>query len=165
MFFYGLLITQYCYRFTTPETDSAYECPVALTQPPPQKSPNKFLITSPIIASDSVLSQDDYLCTQDAINLVQEDIQSLRKSFPHPILSRQQLVVSMGEEVRKLKKEVMYLVELLQNSMRHKEILQRRLSYFEKRKEDDLIHQSLEYGSVIGVWSCGSDTTSSSSIF
>ena len=39
----------------------------------------------------------------------------------------------------------MYLVELLQNSMRHKEILQRRLSYFEKREEDDLIHQSLEY--------------------
>ena len=47
--------------------------------------------------------------------------------------------------MRGLKQEVMFLVESLQNSMRHKEILQRRLSYFEEREEDKLINQSREY--------------------
>ena len=51
----------------------------------------------------------------------------------------------MGAEVRELKKEVMFLVKLLQDSMRHKEILQRRLSYFEEREENELIKQSREY--------------------
>ena len=51
----------------------------------------------------------------------------------------------MGAEVRELKQEVMFLVESLQNSMCHKEILQRRLTYFEQREEDELIQQSREY--------------------
>ena len=47
--------------------------------------------------------------------------------------------------MRELKQEVMFLVESLQQSMRHKEILQRRLNYFEEREENELISQSMEY--------------------
>ena len=50
----------------------------------------------------------------------------------------------MGAEVRELKEEVMFLVESLQQSMRHKELLQRRLNYFEEREENELISQSME---------------------
>ena len=51
----------------------------------------------------------------------------------------------MGSEVRELKKEVMFLVESLQSSMRHKQILERRVSYFEEREENELIKQSQDY--------------------
>ena len=51
----------------------------------------------------------------------------------------------MGSEVRKLKRDVMFLVGLLQSSMRHKQILERRVSYFEEREENELIKQSQDY--------------------
>ena len=61
--------------------------------------------------------------------------------------SREQFI-SMGEEVRDLKKEVQFLVRSLQNSMRHKEILQRKLDYFEQKEEDELIKMSLEHDEI-----------------
>ena len=63
--------------------------------------------------------------TQEAIESVRHDINNLKDSLPSPPMSsRQQIVVSMGEEVRELEKEVQYLVRSLQNSIRHKQILQ-----------------------------------------
>jgi len=91
------------------------------------------------------LPSTHFSSTQETIASVKNDIESLRNSFPpQTISSRQQVVLSMGEEVRELKKEVQYLVKALQNSMRHKQILQRKLDYFEQKEEDELIKMSLE---------------------
>ena len=60
-------------------------------------------------------------------------------------MSSREQFISMGEEVRDLKQEVQFLVTSLQNSMRHKEILQRKLDYFEQKEEDELIKMSLEH--------------------
>ena len=91
------------------------------------------------------LPSTHFSSTQETIASVKNDIESLRNSFPPQTMSsRQQVVLSMGEEVRELKKEVQYLVKALQNSMRHKQILQRKLDYFEQKEEDELIKMSLE---------------------
>ena len=108
-----------------------------------------FLVTPISTLSQEITPSSTFASTQDAITSVQQDIVRLRQSFPPPTTSSQssnhQLVVNMGAEVRELKQEVMFLVDSLQKSMRHKEILQRRLSYFEEREEDKLIKQSREY--------------------
>ena len=118
----------------------------------PDKTTNPYeqcLVTPSSTLSQEFIPSSSFSSTQDAITSVKQDILSLRQSFPPPIKSSQssnrQLVHSMGAEVRELKQEVMFLVESLQNSMRHKEILQRRLSYFEEREEDELVKQSREY--------------------
>ena len=107
------------------------------------------LITPTSILSQEILPQTSYSSTQEAITSVQRDIVSLRESFSSNRTtsksSNHHLVVSMGKEVRELKEEVMFLVESLQQSMRHKEILQRKLTYFEEREENELISQSREY--------------------
>ena len=106
-------------------------------------------LSQEIVPLPSYNTSSSFSCTQDAIESVQQDIISLRQSFPPPSSSTQssnhQVVVSMGSEVRELKKEVMFLVESLQNSMHHKQILERRLSYFEEREENELIKQSQDY--------------------
>ena len=61
--------------------------------------------------------------TQEVIDSVKSDISSIRSSFPPPTESSPDQFISMGQEVRELKKEVQYLVRSLQNSMRHKKIL------------------------------------------
>ena len=117
--------------------------------PVKQESPfENCVITPTSIQSQEIVPSSSFSCTQEAITSVQRDIVSLRHSFPpKPSTtksSNQHLVVSMGNEVRELKKEVMFLVESLQQSMRHKELLQCRLAYFEEREEDELISQSRE---------------------
>ena len=88
------------------------------------------------------LPSTHFSSTQETIASVKKDIESLRNSFPPQTMSsRQHVVLSMGEEVCKLKKEVQYLVKALQNSMHHKQMLQR---YFEEKEEDELIKMSLE---------------------
>ena len=83
--------------------------------------------------------------TQEVIDAVQDGIKSLKDSFPPPTKSSRDQFISMGEEVRDLKNEVKYLVRSLQNSMRHKQILQRKLEYFEQKEEDELIKISMEH--------------------
>ena len=82
------------------------------------------LITPTSILSQEILPQTSYSSTQEAITSVQRDIVSLRESFSSNRTtsksSNHHLVVSMGKEVRELKEEVMFLVESLQQSMRHK---------------------------------------------
>ena len=122
------------------ETPNEENCPFDQSLVTPTSSLSQEIIPSPTTS---------YSCTQDAIESVQQDIISLRQAFPSSpkssSSSNHQLVVSMGSEVRELKKEVMFLVESLQNSMRHKQILERRLSYFEEREENELIKQSQDY--------------------
>ena len=57
---------------------------------------------------------------------------------------RHKAVIRMGDELKKIKAEVSYLRESLQHSEQEKNLLKRRLSYFEQREEDDLIEQSIE---------------------
>ena len=64
--------------------------------------------------------------------------------FPE-VSERHKAVIRMGDELRKIKAEVSYLRESLQHSEQEKNLLKRRLSYFEQREEDDLIKQSIEY--------------------
>ena len=116
----------------------------------PKERPSPLSIITPSsIMSQEIVPSSPFSCTQDAISSVQRDIISLRQSIPPKPppskSSNHHLVASMGAEVRELKQEVMFLVESLQQSMRHKEILQRRLNYFEEREENELISQSMEY--------------------
>ena len=106
------------------------------TLSPPQS--NDFSLTQ-------APSSTDFSFTQETISSVQKDIQELKGSFNPSISSRHQVVVKMGEEVRKLKKEVGYLRHCLDNSVRHQQILKRRLSFFEDREEEELVRQSMEY--------------------
>ena len=120
-----------------------------IEEPAKVKNPYRQYFDTPFTMSQEMLHTSPFSSTQDAIASVRHDITSLRQSFPSPTTSLQssshQLAVNMGAKVRELKKEVMFLVKSLQNSMRHKEILQRRLSYFEEREENELIKQSREY--------------------
>ena len=122
------------------ETPKEENCPFDQSLVTPTSSLSQEIIPSP---------SHSYSCTQDAIESVQQDIISLRQAFPpspkSSTSSNHQLVVDMGSEVRELKKEVMFLVESLQSSMRHKQILERRVSYFEEREENELIKQSQDY--------------------
>ena len=77
--------------------------------------------------------------------LFEKNIDSVRKSFPPAIFERHQAVLKMGEEVNELKKEVFFLRDSLQNSLSHQDILKRCISYFEQRKEAELIRQSREF--------------------
>jgi len=129
------------------EPDSTTSIPYHLTQPAKKEAPSKVYITPPSFSSmtPTELPSTHFSSTQETIASVKNDIESLRNSFPPQTMSsRQQVVLSMGEEVRELKKEVQYLVKALQNSMRHKQILQRKLDYFEQKEEDELIKMSLE---------------------
>ena len=128
---------------TSPPTNKQlhyYE--ISLTPPTSKSSPN-FKTTHP---TDCPLTQpSDYKLTQDAISVVQQNIDMVRKSIPPAISKRHQAVLKMGEEVNELKNEVLFLRDSLRNSLSHQELLKRRISYFEQREEAELIRQSREF--------------------
>ena len=83
--------------------------------------------------------------TQDAIDDVSSNMLQMKDSLFPDISERHKAVIRMGEELKNIKAEVSYLRESLQHSEQEKNLLKRRLSYFEQREEDDLIKQSIEY--------------------
>ena len=93
----------------------------------------------------SLTQPTDDLLAQDAISVVQQNIDMVRKSFSPAISKSHQAVLKMGEEVNELKNEVIFLRDSLQNSLSHHKLLKCRISYFEQRKEAKLIHQSREF--------------------
>ena len=113
--------------------------------PDPRKRETPPSHVTPTITSSFVPPSVPSFLTQEVIDSVKSDISSLRSSFPPPTESSRDQFISMGQEVRELKKEVQYLVRSLQNSMRHKQILQRKLDYFERKEEDELVKMSMEH--------------------
>ena len=87
-----------------------------------------------------------YSSTQDAIDDVGSNIQRVKNSLFPELSERHKAVIRLGNELTEIKAEVSYLRECLKNSQEEKDLLKRRLSYFEQREEDDLIRQSIEYG-------------------
>lgn len=134
---------------TSPPTNKQlhyYE--ISLTPPTSQRasksSPStNFKMTHP--TNYSLTQPSDDLLTQDAISVVQQNIDMVRKSIPPAISKRHQAVLKMGEEVNELKNEVLFLRDSLRNSLSHQELLKRRISYFEQREEAELIRQSREF--------------------
>ena len=121
---------------------------ISLTPPTTQieskssPSPN-FSMTQPTEYPLTLPTSDSL--TQDAIAVVQRNIDMVRKSFPPSVSERHQAVLKMGQEVNELKDEVVFLRDSLQNSLSHQELLKRRISYFEQREEAELIRQSREF--------------------
>ena len=111
---------------------------------PSSEEDNSVLVTPPV-ESPTKPEPSSFASTQEAIDSVGKEIESLRASLSPSTSSRHEAVVKMGMEVRELKQEVQYLRESLASSNHHQAILKRRLSYYEKREEDELYRQSLEY--------------------
>ena len=95
------------FRFSAPKTDCEPDCPISipyhLTQPAKKEAPSKVYITPPTSTSitPTELSSTHFSSTQETIASVKNNIESLRNSFPPQTMSsRQQVVLSMGEEVR-----------------------------------------------------------------
>ena len=102
-------------------------------------------MVSPPSSITTSSSSNDFSCTQEAIDHVQNQISDLKDTLKPTTSARQEQVVNLGREVDSLKREVFYLRESLHNSNRQNQILRNRLEDYERREEEELINRSISY--------------------
>ena len=91
--------------------------------------------------SSTISSPTKYSSTQEAISAVQEELQNFRAYAPSVHHKSMEFI---GQGVRELKQEVLYLRNQLESARQKEEFLCRKLAYFEQKEEAELISLSQE---------------------
>ena len=131
---------------TVPSTNHPTSETVIVPYPghPSQVTPS--MTTSPRPPPPINPYKNNYTSTQEAIDDIGSEIQDVKNSLFPELSERHKAVVRLGDELKEIKAEVTYLCKCLQHIQEEKNLLKRRLSYFEQREEDDLIRQSIKCG-------------------